>query len=136
MMEDMSESGSRGAPAKPPPLPGSQRREHARHRLELEIDVSSDHNFYTGITSDLSEGGVFVATHLERAVGTVVDLAFKLPGSDEVLQAVGEVRWLRAYSESSDAPPGLGIRFVLLGPGVREAIQRFLAQRDPMFYDT
>jgi uncharacterized protein (TIGR02266 family) len=113
-----------------------QRREYQRHRIEIEIDVSSDHNFYAGITSDLSEGGVFVATHLERSVGTLVDLAFRLPGTDQPLQAVGEVRWLRSYSESSDVPPGLGIRFVLLGPGAREAIQRFLAQRDPMFYDT
>ena len=114
----------------------AQRREHSRHRIEIEIDVSSDHNFYAGMTSDLSEGGVFVATHLERSVGTVVDLAFRLPGSDEPLQAVGEVRWLRTYSESSDVPPGLGIRFVLLGPGARAAIKRFLEQRDPMFYDT
>jgi uncharacterized protein (TIGR02266 family) len=125
--------------ATPPPLPkadpNSQRREHRRHRMEIEIDVSSDHNFYAGITSDLSEGGVFVATHLERATGTMVDLAFRLPGEAEPLQVVGEVRWVRTYSESSDVPPGLGIRFVLLGPGARQAIQRFLAERDPMFYD-
>ena len=113
-----------------------QRREHKRHRIEIEIDISSDHNFYAGITSDLSEGGVFIATHLERAVGTVIDLALRLPGIEQPIQAVGEVRWTRLYSESSDAPPGLGLRFVLLGPGAREAIQQFLAQRDPMFYDS
>jgi uncharacterized protein (TIGR02266 family) len=113
------------------------KRVHERHavELEIEIDSASDHNFYAGITLDLSEGGVFVATHLERAIGTRVELALRLPGSSEPLRCAGEVRWTRAYNESSDAPPGLGIRFVAVEPVVQEAIQRFLAERAPMFYD-
>ncbi len=122
-------------PASVAPSPGANRREHSRHNIEVEIDVASDHNFYAGITLDLSEGGVFVATHLEKEIGTVVDLQLRLPGVTSPVRCVGEVRWLRTYSESSDAPPGIGLRFVLLEPGAREAIQGFLASREPMFYD-
>lgn len=106
------------------------RRVHKRHKLEVEIDVTSEHNFYAGVTSDLSLGGVFVATALERPVGTLVDLALKLPGSAEPLRCIGEVRWHRPASEQ--APAGLGIRFVLLQPGAKTAIQRFLEERDPV----
>ncbi len=113
----------------------ANRRVHRRHQIEIEIDVTSDHNFYAGISFDLSEGGVFVATHLNRPIGTVIDLALRLPGCDTPLHCVGEVRWVRAYREDSESPPGLGVRFVLLEPGAREAIQAFLAERDPMFYE-
>lgn len=113
------------------------RRQHQRHAiaLEVEIDDTSDHNFYTGITLDLSEGGVFVATHLEKRIGTLVDLVLHLPGTTEPLRCSGEVRWVRAYSESSDSPPGLGIRFVALDPSAHASIQRFLSDRAPLFYD-
>ena len=111
------------------------RRAHKRHRFELEIDITSDHNFYSGITRDLSAGGVFVATHLEKPVGTLVDLALKLPKNDTPLRFVGEVRWVRSYNEQSDAPPGFGVRFVLLEPGARAAIERFLTEREPELFD-
>jgi len=113
----------------------SNRREHRRHQLEVEIDVTSDHNFYAGISFDLSEGGVFVATHLNKPIGTIIDIALRLPGAASPLRCVGEVRWVRAFREDSESPPGLGVRFVLLEPGAREAIQGFLAERDPMLYD-
>jgi uncharacterized protein (TIGR02266 family) len=113
----------------------ANRRAHSRHNIEVEIDLTSDHNFFAGITLDLSEGGVFVATHLEKDIGTLIDLTLRLPGVATPVRCVGEVRWLRAYSESSDVPPGLGLRFVLLEPGAREMIQGFLAAREPMFYD-
>ena len=135
--ESVAPADASGAapPAVSPSEAATNRREHARHQLEVEIDVVSENNFYAGITLDLSEGGVFVATHLEKTVGTLVDLALRLPGSEAPLHCVGEVRWVRSYSEASDTSPGFGVRFVELGSAARNAIQSFLAQRDPLFYD-
>ena len=39
------------------------RRRHLRYAVELDVSMSSEHNFYAGFAENLSEGGVFVATH-------------------------------------------------------------------------
>ena len=52
-----------------------------------------------------------------------------------VVRPSGEVRWVRLYNEQSDTSPGLGIRFLDLPPGATAAIDRFLAQREPLFFD-
>jgi len=110
-------------------------REHARYAVDVDIDVTSDHNFYAGLVENMSAGGVFIATHLERPVGTLVELALRIPGTSTPIRGVGEVRWVRRYNEASDTPPGLGIRFVMLEPGAVAAIEAFLATRDPLFFD-
>ncbi|HEY5958603.1 MAG TPA: TIGR02266 family protein [Polyangiaceae bacterium] len=113
----------------------SQRRGAPRFKVELDVSLGSDHNFYVGFVENMSVGGVFIATHMLRAVGDVFELSVHLPNSEEVVQGLGEVRWIREYSERSNVPPGMGVRFIRLEPGSAEKIQEFLARREPMFYD-
>jgi hypothetical protein len=42
---------------------------------------------------------------------------------------------VRVYSEASNVPPGMGIRFDTLDPRSRQLIEGFLAQREPLFYE-
>lgn len=112
-----------------------QRRQHARYRVDLDVSLGSDHNFYAGLVENISAGGVFVATHLLKPVGEVIELAIHLPDSEDVLRGVGEVRWIREYVERSELPPGMGIRFIDFAPEGLERIERFLAKREPLFYD-
>src|SRR6185369_12867959 len=92
----------------------THRRAYERAELVVEITYESDHNFFMGLSENISEGGLFVATHVIREVGTRIELTFALPGDAGTVKATAEVRWLRLYSESSDAPPGLGLAFVEL----------------------
>ena len=41
-----------------------------RFDLEVKVDLESDHNFYTGLTQNISSGGVFIATHHLRRSAT------------------------------------------------------------------
>ncbi len=115
--------------------PESMRREHERFSVELEVNLGSEHNFYAGLAENLSAGGVFIATHRLEKAGAKIDVSLKLPDSEEVFKLVGEVRWVRVYNELSDTPPGLGIRFTELPAGATAAINRFLGQREPLFFD-
>jgi uncharacterized protein (TIGR02266 family) len=115
--------------------PDSVRREHDRFSVELEVNVLSEHNLYAGLAENLSAGGLFIATHKLQKVGSKIELALRMPGSEEEFQIVGEVRWVRLYNEQSDTSPGLGVRFLDLPPGATAAIERFLAQREPLFFD-
>lgn len=117
------------------PVAARGRREHSRFRVQLDVTVTSDHNFYAGFAENMSVGGVFIATHQIKAAGDRIDFSLVLPGSDQPIRGSGVVRWVRLYSESSDAPPGMGIRFESLERGAQERIAEFLAQREPLFYD-
>ncbi len=113
----------------------THRREYARYKVELDVSLGSDHNFYVGFVENMSAGGVFIATHMLRAVGEVFDLSIHVPSSEAMISGTGEVRWVREYSERSNVPPGMGVRFIHLEPGSIEAIEQFLARREPIFFD-
>lgn len=111
------------------------RREHDRFGVELDVTVTSDHNFYAGFVENMSVGGIFIATHQLKPVGSLLEFAVNLPGREQPIKGTGEVRWVRLYSEASNVPPGMGIKFQQLDPESLKAIQEFLAQREPLFYD-
>lgn len=107
-----------------------------RANVQVSIDLSSEHNFWTGLTMNVSEGGVFVATHRLVPVGTVLTVEMELPGEDEPLLALAEVRWTRAYTGNPDAPPGIGLQFTTLDPRSLESIRMFVEKsREPLFFD-
>jgi uncharacterized protein (TIGR02266 family) len=111
------------------------RRIYTRFMVDLDVTLASHHNFYAGFAENLSVGGIFVATHKILPVGEVLMLSIRLPGLAKPIDGAGEVRWVREYSERSNVPPGLGLRFVEVGSDGIEAIQRFLENRDPLFFD-
>jgi uncharacterized protein (TIGR02266 family) len=116
-----------------PTLP--EQRADRRLALHVEVDVSSAHNFYTGLTQDISRGGLFVATHQPFAVGEQVNLSFTLPAGAGPFVAEAEVRWVRDRGDDHFHPCGMGLAFHMLTPEARDSITRFMAVRDSVFYD-
>ena len=104
--------------------PGAKVAEHQpnvraaeRFDLEVTVDLESDHNFYTGLTQNISSGGVFIATHHLRKIGDRITLKFTLPDSGKQLAVETEVRWLRENSALMNAGvsgTGMGVRFINL----------------------
>ncbi|MCU0693370.1 MAG: TIGR02266 family protein [Polyangiaceae bacterium] len=95
----------------------------------------SESNFYMGLSENLSESGLFVATHQIQPIGTIVDLKFELPFVEEPFELKGEVRWVRPYSTEIEGPPGMGVRFLELTDEQVGRIQGFLKSRPPIYYD-
>lgn len=116
-----------GPPPEPADFPGSNKRASGeRIFLEVDIGLYSDSRFFTGLTRDLSDGGVFVATLEPREPGTRVALHFVLPSGRAVL-AKGVVRW--ASRGGADLPPGIGVAFEELGADDLAAIRAFCEER-------
>ena len=112
------------------------RRLEPRYAVAVEVTFESAHNFYTGLTSDLSGGGLFVATLQIRPVGERIHLRFTVPTSREPIEAVTEVRWVRATAMSGGGgEAGMGLQFLQLAPQAKEAIKAFLKRRDSLFFD-
>jgi uncharacterized protein (TIGR02266 family) len=108
-----------------------------RYDLEVKVDFDSDHNFYTGLTQNISAGGLFIATHQLRRIGDRITLKFNLPGTEGVVEVETEVRWIRENSAltRADGATGMGVRFINLTPEATVAIQKFLSTRDSLYYD-
>jgi uncharacterized protein (TIGR02266 family) len=106
-----------------------------------------EHNFYLGLSENLSEGGLFVATHDILPIGTPIRVDLRLPTSRDLLSVDGEVRWVRSpdavgdtgsnFGSGSDASvkPGMGIQFRDTSPEVTRAIEKFMKHRKPEFFD-
>jgi uncharacterized protein (TIGR02266 family) len=122
-------------------------RRHWRQSIHVEVTLQSRHNLYcgfamavnegmreTGITSNLSEGGLFIATLDPLPIGTVLTVSFSLPGVDDLLVEEVRVSWCREHTSRSDAPAGMGVAFVDLQPTSAAALRAFLAMRAPFFY--
>jgi uncharacterized protein (TIGR02266 family) len=112
--------------------PPSQRRS-PRRSCELELEFTEDTHFYAGITQDISQGGVFVATYRLLPVGSRLDLSFDLPDGTEI-KTRGEVKWLRESAYSSERP-GMGVAFLGLSEDAIVAIHRFCSERPPLYMD-
>ena len=69
-------------------------------------------------------------------VGTLLEVSFQLPDSDEAIVAQVEVRWVRDQNELSDCPPGMGLRFLSIDAEASARIQDFTERtREPLFHE-
>lgn len=108
------------------PIPHDTRRSTERVGIEVDVGFASESQFYTGYTQDISEGGLFVATHDLKKIGTKMAVSFTLPDG-YLVSAVGVVRWLREYNDlTDDISPGMGVQFIDLSKDDRGAIEKFL----------
>lgn len=105
-----------------------------RVAMQASIDFGSDDNFYNGFSSNISDGGVFIATVNVKPLGTEVDLSFSLPTGAKI-EAKGVVRWVREVNDKiPDSFPGMGVEFRGLAASAQQSINDFIAQREPLFY--
>ena len=125
------------------PRDWSNQRAYSRAELSLAVTLLGENNFYVGLSQNISEGGIFIATYRVLPLGTRVLLTFTLPGSSELLSVEGIVSWHRppdavASSGSNSTPPvttGMGVRFDDPDMDVQEAIRAFTELRSPELYD-
>jgi uncharacterized protein (TIGR02266 family) len=108
-----------------------ERRVLERVPISVEITVGSESNFFVGLGSDVSSGGVLLVTYELLEMESHVDLEIALPRG--TLQARGAVRWARRATENM--PPGLGIAFTEISQEACRAIEQFLLVRPPLYYD-
>ena len=110
------------------------KRVAARVAMQTQVDLASDSNFFTGFSTNISEGGLFVATVNVLPTGTPVDVTFTLPAGAR-LTVKGEVRWTREINDRTpDVFPGVGVRFTEVDPAVVSQSKNFVQQREPLFF--
>ena len=113
-----------------------ERRVSTRYQVKVEVGMQTESNFYTGLTQDVSGGGIFVATHMLRSVGEHIRVLLNLPGQSETFEIITEVRWVRDVTITRGVDdPGMGLRFLQMTPRAKQAVATFLTQRESLFFD-
>jgi len=103
-------------------------------RVEVNVSLVSEHNFYVGATRRVDSGGVFISTMLPPPVGTRLQVRLGLADGRKV-DAEGEVVFVREKSAiSGRQPSGCGIKLHGLPGWAIDAIDRFLLARPPIAY--
>jgi uncharacterized protein (TIGR02266 family) len=101
----------------------------------VDIDHESETNFFTDITSEISRGGLFVATYDILRAGTPVNIQLSLPcGRSFPMQ--GFVSWVREFESCAEgASPGMGVTFKNLTAEFTAAISNYMAKRPPLLFE-
>ncbi len=84
---------------------------------------------FSGLSSDISSGGIFVATDFEIEPKTPVELAFELPETGCLLEEIkGKVAWQNSGKNilKPSLPPGFGVEFTNLTKEAAETIKSFV----------
>ena len=102
------------------------RRRSARAPLHVRVSYATVDALFAEFSSNVNEGGMFVATETPPEIETRVALKFELPGSDEPIRANGRVAWVQ--SAQGDEPAGMGIEFEELNAKARAHIDRLIRQ--------
>lgn len=115
------------------PRPSSlEKRRATRALVTVDVSLYSESQFFSGLTEDVSEGGLFVATYDMRPIGSEIELHFSLPTGHEI-STRGIVRWMR--EPGGDTSPGMGVQFAPLPPSDLAAIRAFVRHRPPLVWD-
>ena len=104
--------------------------------FQLDVGMESDHNFYTGLTNNISEGGLFIATQQLLDIGTKISFPLALPGMLETEKVDGIVRWVRREDlPEQNIPCGIGVQFTRISEKLQTRINHYIQQRESIFYD-
>ena len=103
-------------------------------RVEVDVSLVSEHNFYVGPTRRVDSGGVFISTMLPPPVGTPLEIRLGLADGRRV-EVHGEVVFVRERNAiAGRQPAGCGVRLHDLPGWALDSIDRFLVARPPIVY--
>ncbi len=103
-------------------------------RVDVNVSLVSEHNFYVGSSRRVDSGGVFISTMLPPAVGTRLQVRLGLADGRKI-EVEGEVVFIREKSAiSGRQPAGCGVKLYSVPGWAIDAIDRFVLARPPVVY--
>jgi hypothetical protein len=103
-------------------------------RVEVNVSLVSEHNFYVGPTRRMDSGGVFIATAMPPPAGTRLQIRLGLADGRKI-DTDGEVAFVREKSATiGRQPTGCGVRLLNLPGWAVDAVERFILARQPIVY--
>jgi c-di-GMP-binding flagellar brake protein YcgR len=104
------------------------RRIDPRYDRQLSVEIVCGGESHTGLSVNVSLGGMFVECPRALPIGAEINLRFKVPTQPELIEVGGDVRWFVRRTEGEKV--GLGVRFQGLRAREVWALNRFFLSSD------
>jgi uncharacterized protein (TIGR02266 family) len=102
-------------------------RQDDRYPVRLRVDCTSRDAFTAGYATNLSRGGLFIASEKPLPPDSALELTLVLPSSARI-RALGRVVWDRDPRKSTcPLTPGMGVKFLSLSRADWGQLVEFLA---------
>ncbi len=99
-------------------------RQYVRHAVDLEAHCSIHDTLLESRVTNLSRGGLFIASELSLPLREEVEVVLTLPDRGDDIRAHGQVIWSR---DAQPGPSGMGIKFLEMPPVDSEKLEQYLA---------
>ena len=94
-------------------MPENPARKHPRYAVNLTVEYATHDAFVGNHVSNLSRGGLFIATRQPLPVQSELDLMLILRQEDERIRARGRVVWNYDIQKgTSHVVPGMGMKLL------------------------
>lgn len=110
----------------------STSRRFKRNTVEIKMDYRTDGEWVQGVSGNVSQGGVFIASDTPPEIGQMVDIQLYFPRRDNPISARGKVRWINEGEASPlnpVIPQGAGVQFKEITSEDEEFISKYLAEK-------
>ncbi|RLB22165.1 MAG: hypothetical protein DRG73_07350 [Deltaproteobacteria bacterium] len=96
---------------------------------KINISFKKADDFFKSYIANFGQGGLFIHTTKNLPVGSLLDLEFNLPDSNQEITTKGKVMWIRPQDMSTEKmPPGMGIQFMNMNPNDSKLLKNYLAK--------
>lgn len=103
----------------------ANRRRFTRKQVTVKIGMKTPHGLWAGLTENVSEGGLFVATQAPFVLGDTVIVHLSLAGHVGRLPVTCRVKWIRPDT-GGGMLPGMGLEFMDLAADALEQLRSFI----------
>ncbi|MCC6998437.1 MAG: TIGR02266 family protein [Deltaproteobacteria bacterium] len=109
---------------------GSDKREAERvaSALRLKLKYADVETFVDKFATNISKGGIFIATRQPKPAGTSLRFELLLENGQKLIRGEGVVSWVKDFDPKQPARPhGMGVKFTKLDADSRVLVDRMLA---------
>jgi len=99
-------------------------RKYPRAAVSLAVEFSRGKKKEAARALNLSATGLLIETQTPLPVSERLKVAFKVPASEEAIQADAEVVWVNKYS--ADYPCGMAVKFIGLADDTIQIIDAYV----------
>ena len=86
-------------------------RRFRRRTVRIDVEYISEAGARTETATTLGAGGLFIESESPPKPGTLLELRFRLPGSDTHHEITGRVVWTHRPGDPGRQATGMGIQF-------------------------
>jgi len=107
--------------------PKERRKKEPRAPVEIKVDLSTLGAYYLTKIMNLSTSGAFICHDDIKPIGTIVNISFKLPTDDKIIETEAEVAWsYRQGNKARNSGSGMGVKFTKIDPDDRKKIETYI----------